>query len=84
MFNGNRRYKCARHGGCIYQVMSGVCARQPCLIAVNRFAHYGNQSEASETYPLLVDLHWCPARGEEIDGHKTAGGRTRRGRTIKR
>lgn len=77
MFNG-RRFKCARHGDCIYQMVAGVCTRQPTLIAVDRFAHYGNHREPNENYPLLVDLYWCPSRGAEIRDGESAPVRRRR------
>jgi len=64
----NRRFKCARQVNCIYRLVPGVCIRQPKPIAVDRFGHYGNHGEPNENYPLSVDLHWCPFRGEEIDG----------------
>ena len=80
MFNG-RRFKCARHGSCIYQLIAGVCLWQPTLIAVDRAGHYGNHSEPNENYPLAVDLHWCPARGTEIGTGETAP--VRRGRPKK-
>lgn len=72
MSPGNRRFKCARHGDCIYQVKAGICARQPALIAVDSAGRYRNHREPNENYPLLVDLHWCPARGEEIGEGKAA------------
>jgi len=61
-----RSFKCARRGDCIFQMASGVCGRQPCLIAVDRFGHYGNRAEPDGDYPLTVDLRGCSARGEEI------------------
>lgn len=81
MFPGNRRFKCARTGGCIYQLMAGVCIRQPTLIAVDRAGHYGNLSEPNDCFPFVVDLHWCPSRGKEIrDGERAP---VRRRRTVK-
>jgi len=81
MFNG-RRFKCARHGDCIYQLVAGVCTRQPRLLAVDRGGHYGNHREPNENYPLPVDLHWCPARGEEIKDGESAPARRRRTKTL--
>lgn len=78
-----RRFRCARHGDCIFQLMRGVCVRQPCLIAVDRSGHYGNRAEPDDYYPVSLDLHWCPARGEEIhDGRRPRRSR-RRGRYRK-
>ncbi len=82
MFLGIRRFKCARTGGCIYQLVVGVCLRQPAFIAVDRAGHYGNHSEPNENFPLLVDLHWCPARGAEIRAGESAPVRRRRTKTL--
>ena len=80
MFNGNHKFECARHGDCIYQLKAGVCLRRPVMVAVDRAGHYRNLREPNEDYPILVDLHWCPARGEEIgdgEGPRRSRGRPR-------
>ncbi|MBA7624025.1 hypothetical protein ES703_31429 [subsurface metagenome] len=63
---GKRRFKCSKRADCTYKTDSGRCTRVPMPIAVDRGYHYYNQKVASERYPKLVDLHWCPYRGSEV------------------
>lgn len=72
---GNRRFKCAKGGDCMYKTGLGRCVRSPRFIAVDRGCRYGNQREASEQYPVLADLNWCPYRGAEVFERVTADGR---------